>query len=325
MKSLSYPSTDPHLNMAMDEFVLEGLRLDEPVFVLWQNAPSVIIGLSQNAFAEVNLPYLEEHGIALARRVTGGGAVYHDLGNLNYTIAGRSRDLERDYPAYVTMVADALRRLGVPAEVSGRNDILVEGRKCSGYAKRVWKDRLMIHGTLMYDVDLEVLTSALAVPGSKLSSAGVTSVRSRVANLKEFLPGLPDIGAFRAALGEILSCGDGPITLTAGQLDAVRRDADEKFRTWEWIYGRSPRGEFSVRKKFACGTVEATFSVDHGLIRGLSFGGDYLGNMPADGLASRLEGVRADRESLTKACEGCERYFDGMSPEDLAGLINNRL
>jgi lipoate-protein ligase A len=200
MKSLSYPSTDPHLNMAMDEFVLEGLRLDEPVFALWQNAPSVIIGLSQNAFAEVNLPYLEEHGIALARRVTGGGAVYHDLGNLNYTIAGRSRDLERDYPAYVTMVADALRRLGVPAEVSGRNDILVEGRKCSGYAKRVWKDRLMIHGTLMYDVDLEVLTSALAVPGSKLSSAGVASVRSRVANLKEFLPDLPDIGAFRAAL-----------------------------------------------------------------------------------------------------------------------------
>ena len=154
MKYLTNTSTDPHFNMAFDEYCLEQLQTDEPVFYLWQNRPSVIIGLNQSAYAEVNLPYLEDKGIVLARRVTGGGAVYHDLQNLNYTITGRIRDLERDYPAYLETMLRALQALGVPATLSGRNDILVDGRKCSGYAKRVSRDRLMIHGTLMYDVDM---------------------------------------------------------------------------------------------------------------------------------------------------------------------------
>ena len=162
MKYLQNHSTDPHFNMAFDEFCLEQLKADEPVFYLWQNRPSVIIGLNQSAYAEVNLPFLREKGIVLARRVTGGGAVYHDLQNLNYTITGRIRDLETDYPAYVETMARALRALGVPAEVSGRNDILVDGRKCSGYAKRMSKDRLMIHGTLMYDVDIDTINDVLA-------------------------------------------------------------------------------------------------------------------------------------------------------------------
>ena len=188
MKYLLNDCTDACRNMAFDEYVLESLPLDEPVFYLWRNAPSVIIGLNQSAYAEVNLQYLESHGIALARRVTGGGAVYHDLQNLNYTIAGRSRDLNADYPEYLHLVVNALRDMGVPAELSGRNDIMVDGRKCSGYAKRVWKDRLMVHGTLMFDVDLAELMQALAVPGSKLDAKGIASVRSRVANLKEYLP-----------------------------------------------------------------------------------------------------------------------------------------
>ena len=169
--------------MSFDEYCLEQFPSDDTVFYLWRNCPAVIIGRNQNAYAEVNLPYLEQEGIKLARRVTGGGAVYHDLQNLNYTIVGRSTDLDRDYPGYLSMVLEALRALGIPAEMTGRNDIVVEGRKVSGYAKRVYKDRLMVHGTLMYDVDLERLTKALAVPGSKMDAAGIASVRSRVANL----------------------------------------------------------------------------------------------------------------------------------------------
>ncbi|MBP5740417.1 MAG: lipoate--protein ligase family protein, partial [Bacteroidales bacterium] len=188
MRYLRNDSTDPHFNMAFDGFCLERLPLDEPVFFLWRNRPSVIIGLNQSAFSEVNMDYLKDHGIVLARRTTGGGAVYHDLQNLNYTIVGRSNDLERDYPGYLSLVVDALRELGVPAEVTGRNDIMVEGRKCSGFAKRVYKDRLMVHGTLMYNVDFEALTKALSVPGSKVEAAGIASVRSRVSNLKDYLP-----------------------------------------------------------------------------------------------------------------------------------------
>ena len=316
-------STDPHFNMAFDEFCLEQLKADEPVFYLWQNRPSVIIGLNQSAYAEVNLPYLREKGIVLARRVTGGGAVYHDLQNLNYTITGRIRDLESDYPAYVETMARALRALGVPAEVSGRNDILVEGRKCSGYAKRVSKDRLMIHGTLMYDVDLDTLTQVLATPGSKLSAAGVSSVRSRVANLKAYLPQFRDVHAFQAALQALLAGDDGEIRLSEAQIAQIEADAAAKYRTWEWIYGHSPVAAFRVGRKFACGRIEAAFSLKAGCIDGLRFSGDFLGNLPPDRIATALQGCRFTQDDLLEALRNqpVRDCFDALTARELAGLL----
>ena len=323
MKYLRNDSVDPHFNMAFDEFCLEHLQADEPVFYLWRNRPSVIIGLNQSAYAEVNLPYLQEKGITLARRVTGGGAVYHDLQNLNYTITGRIRDLESDYPAYVETMARALRELGVPAELSGRNDILVDGRKCSGYAKRMSKNRLMIHGTLMYDVDIDTLTEVLATPGSKLSAAGVSSVRSRVANLKEYLPHLEGIEAFQAALQALLAGDDEEIQLSQEQLAAIEADAAAKFRTWEWIYGHSPVASFCKSRKFACGTVEASFSLKAGRIDGLRFTGDFLGNLPPDRIAASLQGCRYTREAIDEALrkEPVEECFDRLSSEELISLF----
>ena len=323
MNWLTHTSTDPHLNMAFDEFCLESLRAEEPVFYLWQNRPSVIIGLNQSAYAEVDLKFLEEKGIVLARRVTGGGAVYHDLQNLNYTITGRIRDLEKDYPAYVETMVTALRALGVPAELSGRNDILVEGRKCSGYAKRMSRDRLMIHGTLMYDVDIDTLTRVLSVPGSKLSAAGIESVRTRVANLKDYLPQFPDIHSFRKALQDLLANGDGEIVLTQEQLARVEADADTKFRTWEWNYGHSPAADFLLRKKFACGTVEASFCIRNGKMNGLRFGGDFLGNLPPDRIEKALEGCRYTREDLLAVLrkEPVENCFDRLSDADLTAFL----
>ena len=323
MKYIQNNSADPHFNMAFDEFCLEQLKADEPVFYLWQNRPSVIIGLNQSAYAEVNLPYLREKGIVLARRVTGGGAVYHDLQNLNYTITGRIRDLETDYPAYVETMARALRELGVPAELSGRNDILVEGRKCSGYAKRVSKDRLMIHGTLMYDVDIDTLTRVLDTPGSKLSAAGVSSVRSRVANLKAYLPQFESIKAFQAALQAILAGNDGEIILSETQIAQIEADADKKYRTWEWIYGHSPVAAFQVRRKFACGNVEAAFSLKAGCIDALRFSGDFLGNLPPDRIADALQGCRYMREAIADALseEPVENCFDRLSVAELTDLL----
>ena len=323
MKFIRNNSTDPHFNMAFDEFCLEQLKADEPVFYLWQNRPSVIIGLNQSAYAEVNLPYLRENGIVLARRVTGGGAVYHDLQNLNYTITGRIRDLETDCPAYVETMARALRKLGVPAELSGRNDILVEGRKCSGYAKRISKDRLMIHGTLMYDVDIDTLTHVLDTPGSKLSAAGVSSVRSRVANLKAYLPQFDGIHAFQAALQALLAGNDGEIQLGAEQMAQIEADADKKYRTWEWIYGHSPVAAFRVRRKFPCGNVEAAFSLKSGCIDGLRFSGDFLGNLPPDRIAEALQGCRYTREAIGAALqkEPVESCFDRLSAKDLTELL----
>ncbi|MBP5689375.1 MAG: lipoate--protein ligase, partial [Bacteroidales bacterium] len=251
MKYLRNNSTDPHYNMSFDEFCLERFPSDDTVFYLWRNSPSVIIGRNQNAYAEVNLPYLEAHGIRLARRVTGGGAVYHDLQNLNYTIVGRSRDLERDCPGYLHLMLDALRALGVPAEFTGRNDIVVEGRKVSGYAKRVYKDRLMVHGTLMYDVDISSLTEALSVPGSKLDAAGIASVRSRVANLRDYLPQFSCVEEMQAALERILSrdYADTQVSLSSEDEAEIQEICRSKFSTWEWNYGLSPRAGFTRAAK----------------------------------------------------------------------------
>ncbi len=312
MRYLINNCTDAHWNMAHDEFLLEGLR-GEAVFCLWQNAPAVIIGLNQSAYAEVNLPYLEAHGIKLARRVTGGGAVYHDLGNLNYSIAGPAKEVEN----YYDLMADALRRLGLPAERTGRNDIMVDGLKCSGWAKRLSKDRMMIHGTLMWDVDLEALTEALAVPGSKLSAAGIASVRSRVCNLRSRLSQFKTIDEFKAALHGILADGDYEIHLTDTQKAQITEQVQKKFSTWDWVYGRSPKTEFKSTKKFPCGTVTAHYTLTHGVFSELEFTGDFIGNRPAQELSAQIEGRRLEDLSNIDPSP----YFDGLTPQQLTDLF----
>lgn len=322
MRFLRNRHTDPVFNMAFDEFCLEKLELDEPVFYLWQNRPSVILGYNQEVNTEVNLDYLKREGILLARRVTGGGAVYHDLGNLNYTIVGRSDNLERDYPQYARMMMDALRTLGVPAELSGRNDILVEGRKVSGFAKRVCKDRLMVHGTLMFRVDMERLTHVLTPPATKLQSKGIASVRSRVANLSDFLPAMESVETFAQRLEEILSNGyaDKEYVLPDNALELVHRLAEEKFGTDEWIYGRSPRATMEKNVRMACGNVGIHLQVSGNRIVSCRFSGDFMGNLPVAALESGLEGVVYDYESVCGKLEQLEvqRYFDGVSADEMA-------
>lgn len=315
MKYLINNSTDPYFNLAFDEYCLENIPSEEPYFFLWRNRSAVIIGLNQNAYSEVNLDYLNSHGITLARRVTGGGAVYHDLQNMNYTIIGRN-------PSPQPMV-DALRSLGVPAELTGRNDIFVEGRKVSGYARRVSHNQEIIHGTLMYDVDLDTLTHVLDTPGSKMQAKGISSVKSRVANLKEYLPQFKSLDELQAALQEILSAGDGQMPLSAEQVAEVRRQADEKFSTWDFIYGHSHEADFRCKAKLSCGTVEADIRVDRGLIARLDFSGDFLFDTPAQELAAKMTGLRYAPAEVKAflATQPVSTYFRSATPDDLAALL----
>lgn len=316
MKSLIQNSLDPFFNMAFDSYVLE--KTDFEGFFLWQDKPSVIVGLNQSVYAEVNLPFIQARGIELVRRVSGGGAVYHDLGNLCYTFVGYE-----DGPA---RIAAALRRMGVPAQLTGRNDIMVDGRKCSGYAKRLAAGRIMVHGTLMFDVNLEDLMNALAVPGSKLSAAGIQSVRSKVANLKEYLP-YNTIEEFKEALGGLLTempdqVGQegkvvGADLMSREQMAEIERIAAEKFRTWDWVYGHSPKTDFSSTKKFSCGTVTAKYTLKHGRFTEVAFEGDFIGSKPASELAKLLIGLRCDELGGIPI----DLYFDGMMNSDFMSLF----
>ena len=325
MRYLKNPSTNPYYNMAFDEYCLESLPIDEPVFFLWQNRPAVIVGYNQEVNTEVNLDYLKEKGIDLVRRVTGGGAVYHDLENLNYTIVGRSEDLERDYPEYAALMMKALQALGVPATLSGRNDILVDGKKVSGFAKRVCKNRLMVHGTLMYNVDVDVLTHVLNPSTTKLQSKGIASVRSRVTNLCNYLPELSDIQAFKNRLEEILSnnYSDAEYKLSEADLAHIQRLTDEKFATWEWNYGRSPKATLVHSARLACGTVEIPLTLAENRIASCRFGGDFLGNLPASDVEKALTGIPYEINEIRKCLSKLEisRYFDRVSADNLLEMM----
>ena len=330
MRYLLNSSTDPYFNMALDEFCLENIVLDEPYFYLWRNRPSVIIGLNQNAYSEVNLKYLEENGINLVRRVTGGGAVYHDLQNLNYTIVSpichpeRSEgSMERSEGSTPAPIVAALRQLGVPAELTGRNDIFVEGRKVSGYARRVSKRQEIIHGTLMYDVDIDTLTHVLDTPGSKLNAKGIGSVKSRVANLKDYLPGFKSLDEVQASLQDILASGDHQMELTESQLNEVRIMAETKFSTWDFIYGRSRETGIARTAALPCGTVSVEVCLDHGHITSISFYGDFLFGEPVQELSSILTGLRYDRPSIYESLMQADvsRYFPGSSVDEVLNLI----
>ena len=327
MRYLRNLSTDVYYNMAFDEYALEQLPLDEPLFYLWQNRPAVIIGLNQNAYAEVNIDYLSQQGITLARRITGGGAVYHDLGNLNYTIVGRSSDFERDYPEYTRYILKALQALGVQAELSGRNDILVDGRKVSGYAKRVYKDRLMVHGTLMFDVDIERLTHALTPSTDKLISKGIASVKSRVANLKEYLSDITNIQELSHAIEQKLSreYQDKEFLLTEEQQAKIKSIAENKFSNPDWIYGRAPGSTVTYTKRLPCGNVEVHLQIEKGHIDSIRIGGDFIGNSPTSTIEKLLCGSLYERAALQQRLStiNIKCYLDNTTNEAFINLLFN--
>ena len=325
MRYLKNNSTDPYYNMAFDEYCLENLAIEEPVFYLWQNRPSVIVGANQEINTEVNMACLQENQIDLVRRVTGGGAVYHDLGNLNYTIVGNSEDLEKDYPEYTQYMIRSLQMLGVPATLSGRNDILVDGRKVSGFAKRVCKKRLMVHGTLMYDVDIETLTNALNPSNDKLKTKGIASVRSRVANLKEYLSDYPNIQLFSNRLEEILSRSyeDKEYKLSNQDLENIQKLANDKFSQKSWIFGHSPKAAYNNSVRLACGTIKVHLDIVSNQIANCRFEGDFIGNLPISDIEKQLTGVSYDINSINECLKqiNIKAYFDGITLDELMSLF----
>jgi lipoate-protein ligase A len=319
--------TDPRVNLAIEEHLLRNLQAEEDILLFYINEPSIIIGRNQNTLEEINRDYVEAHGIYVVRRLSGGGTVYHDLGNMNFSfIMRRGKENLIDFKKFTAPVVRALVEMGIPAELGGRNDIQVAGRKVSGNASYSVKAGMVCHGTLLFDTDLERLSQALNVKPGKIVSKGIKSVRSRVANLREFLAEPLDIQVFRARLLQSIFHGSAEIPqYCLGEADwqAIRQFSNDRYMRWEWNWGNSP--EFNVQKthRFALGEIDARIHVQNGRIGSIKFYGDFFGQEDVAGLEAALAGVRYERGDIAQTLSGTpvEAYFSGLTAEELADFL----
>ena len=319
---------DPALNLAREEYLLTTVK--EPVVMFWRNSQSVIIGRNQNAYAEIDADFTERNGIAVIRRLTGGGAVFHDPGNLNYSFilpAGEGA-AALDFGRFCRPVTEALRLLGAPAEISGRNDITVDGKKISGTAQCVLNGALLHHGTLLFSSDISKMEGALRVDPEKMKAKGIKSVRSRVGNLSEYLPEIADASELARRLCEILTSPGGGFENAAAAEESAEQTAGieklkaEKYGTWEWNFGKSRSFSKTVSAHFSFGRVTVGFDSDGGVITAASVDGDFFGTAPVSELSEILVGTRLGREALLSALGGRSgKFISGACDEDIVSLL----
>ena len=317
-------STDPFYNLAFEEYVLSSFTRGD-ILILWQNDNTVVIGRNQCTEAEINAGYVKEHDVKVVRRSTGGGAVYHDLGNLNYSfITDRTGSAADQVNRCTNAVVDALRGLGLDAEASGRNDILVSGLKVSGTAQRILGSRILYHGTLLFSADLSAAASALHVDPEKFTGKGVSSVRSRIGNIGELLGTPMTVDEFREYIKKALSDnGSAGISLSAEDTSAIRRLKEEKYDTWEWNYGRSPQMDVHEKHRWKGGTLEVYYSVKRGLIMEICFLGDFLAMRPLRDITDALTGCRFTKKDVSEILEGYDLtdYFGSITCDEIIATL----
>ncbi|CDN43820.1 Lipoate-protein ligase LplJ, partial [Paenibacillus sp. P22] len=317
---------DPSLNLALEEYILRHLPADEDYLLFYINEPSIIIGKNQNTLEEINEDYVKEQNIHVVRRLSGGGAVYHDHGNLNYSfITKDDGESFRNYRKFTEPVIQALRSLGVEAELSGRNDIQVGERKISGNAQFATRGRMFTHGTLLFQSDITHVASALKANPEKFKSKSTKSIRSRVANISEFLQKPMTVEQFRSYLLETLYDGH-PVEayeLTEADWEGVRKISEERYRNWEWNYGRSPAFNLRQVKRLSAGTFDVRLNVEAGRIEQASIYGDFFGTGEVAELEKLLAGVRYDQQSVREALSdtGLTPYLGPVSLDEFIELL----
>ncbi|SFJ05263.1 MULTISPECIES: lipoate--protein ligase [unclassified Bacillus (in: firmicutes)] len=319
--------TDPTINLAIEEYCVKNLNINETYLLFYINEPSIIIGKNQNTVEEINADYVREKGIHVVRRLSGGGAVYHDLGNLNFSfITKDDGDSFHNFKKFTEPVTVALGKLGINAELSGRNDILAEGRKISGNAQFLTKGRMFSHGTLLFDSEIDHVVSALNVKMDKIQSKGIKSIRSRVANIAEFLSEKTTIEEFKQLLLENIFEGENEIPtyeLTEEDWKEIYKISEERYRNWEWNYGKSPKFNLQHSHRFPVGQVDVRLEVQKGVVSECKIYGDFFGIEDVRDIEERLSGKVFDQEAFAAALADVEvlRYFGNITKEDFLSLF----
>ena len=317
----------PQFNLALEEYVFTYLDEFDEIFLLWINEPTIVVGKHQNTIEEINIDYVKENNINVVRRLSGGGAVYHDLGNLNYTIISKSSGSSSfDFETFSQPVIDVLADLGIEAEFTGRNDIVIDGKKFCGNAQYMRKGRVLHHGAILFDTDLEVLGKALKVSKDKIMSKGVKSVRSRVTNISDHLKEDITVEDFKKLLLKRMFGGDEEIKvyeLSDSDYENINKIVEERYGTWEWVFGTSPSFNVEKERRFTSGKVEVKLKVEDGMIKNIKFYGDFFGHGELKDVENKIIGIKYRPDEIENVLNNIDLgyYFAGISKEDLINCI----
>ena len=305
--------TDPRLNLALEEYLLRHVRLDEPILLFYVNEPSVIMGRNQNVWEEVDLDYVEANGVHVVRRLSGGGAVYHDFGNLNFSFLSTGSENLHNFRLFTEPVIRVLNQMGVPAELHGKSDIYAGGKKMSGNAQYLSGQRMVSHGTILFDSDLEALLHALNPSQVQIESKAVQSIRAKVTNIVEWLPEMT-IGTLKQTLLTGIFEGDVIPTyeLAEDEWEKVQEMKAARYDTWEWNNGRSP--QFTVHKALETGQV--SIHIEHGCIKTIEISGELADLLPVTLLKEKLVDVRYQRQDVENVLAD-----GGLNSADLLTLL----
>ncbi len=325
MYCIHNPSTDPYFNLAAEEYLL--LHESGQYFLLWRNAPAIIIGRNQNAHAEINEDYVRDKNIPVVRRISGGGAVFHDLGNINFTFITNLKEQKKvDFESLARPVVQALNRMGVPARFEGRNDLTIHGRKFSGNAQHISKNRVLHHGTLLYDANVTDLSKALRPDELKFRDKAVKSVHKRITNISSHLPRSTPIEDFTAELLQAVGDRLGTskfLTFTESQEKDIYALREDKYAKWEWNFGTTPPYTHHQKIRTQGGTVEMVLNVRKGRIRTARFYGDFFGSRDISELTCQLEGIPHERSALDNVLRSLDlsQYMYNVNLEEILQLM----
>lgn len=328
MRCILNQTLDPAFNLAAEEWLFRHWHTD--IFMLWRNGPSVIVGRNQNTAVEINQDFVRANNIKVVRRLTGGGAVFHDLGNINFTfikVGQQSRQL--DFARFTTPILQALRALGVACEFSGRNDLTIGGQKFSGNAQFLEKDRVLHHGTLLFSAQMQDLSAALRINTAKYAGRAVQSVASRVTNIASHLPQPMSVEEFMDHLmaqavpnsAESKAVSDG---FRPEETQKILALAQAKYATWEWNFGKSPAYGFTRTTRTPGGLIEVHLDIGQGVIQAVKIFGDFFGLRPVDELSNSLIGCAHSEEALSVRLQDLDidDYIRGV---DLPTLLRSLL
>lgn len=328
MQYIESPSTDPRWNLALEEYVFSCLDPKEDYFMLWQNHNTIVIGKNQNTIAEINSEFVHQKDITVVRRLSGGGAVYHDLGNLNFSFIADAESMnEINFKRFCQPVVRTLQNLGVPAQINGRNDMVIQDRKFSGNAQYTKNGRVLHHGTLLFSSDLSVVSQALKPNKEKLQSKGIASVSSRVCNLTEYLPSDVTLEQFKKALiRNIMDTADAtPYSFTEADLAKIQELKEARYDLWDWNYGYSPRYQIVKERRIeGCGTLQLSLDVEKGVIKDIQFLGDFFDYGNLEELSSFLRGCSIRRDTIDTRLANIDisRYIKGLSLNTLVNMLS---